>query len=145
MKKIQSMMLMLLVAVMGMCVQSCGSDDDNTPSGYNSVTYVREDFSTTLKFQGRNMSAYADASVVAQLSQNDQLVLVAFLSSIKQADASLQALVEGGTIPADAKVISTYKKFIEDYLTEKGFEGNIKISKVRNGSSSEIGTIEFTK
>ena len=144
MKKIQSMMLMLLVAVMGMCVQSCG-DDDNTPSGYNSVTYVREDFSTTLKFQGRNMSAYADASVVAQLSQNDQLVLVAFLSSIKQADASLQALVEGGTIPADAKVISTYKKFIEDYLTEKGFEGYIKISKVRNGSSSEIGTIEFTK
>ena len=139
------MMLMLLVAVMGMCVQSCGSDDDNTPSGYNSVAYVREDFSTTLKFQGRNMSAYADASVVAQLSENDQLVLVAFLSSIKQADASLQALVDGGTIPADAKVISTYKKFIEDYLTEKGFEGYIKISKVRNGSSSEIGTIEFTK
>ncbi len=29
MKKIQSMMLMLLVAVMGMCVQSCGSDDDD--------------------------------------------------------------------------------------------------------------------
>jgi hypothetical protein len=145
MKKIQSMMLMLLVAVMGMCVQSCGDDDDNTPSGYNSVAYVREDFSTTLKFQGRNMSAYADASVVAQLSQDDQLVLVAFLSSIKQADASLQALVDGGTIPADAKVISTYKKFIEDYLTEKGFEGIIKISKVRNGSSSEIGTIEFTK
>jgi len=140
------MMLMLLVAVMGMCVQSCGDDDDNTPSGgYEKVGYVREDFSTTLKFQGRNMSAYADASVVAQLSQDDQLVLVAFLSSIKQADASLQALVDGGTIPADAKVISTYKKFIEDYLTEKGFEGIIKISKVRNGSSSEIGTIEFTK
>ena len=29
MKKNQSMMLMLLVAVMGMCVQSCGSDDDD--------------------------------------------------------------------------------------------------------------------
>ena len=28
MKKIQSMMLMLLVAVMGMCVQSCGDDDN---------------------------------------------------------------------------------------------------------------------
>ena len=30
MKKIQSMMLMLLVAVMGMCVQSCGDDDNNS-------------------------------------------------------------------------------------------------------------------
>jgi hypothetical protein len=29
MKKIQTMMLMLLVAMMGMCVQSCGSDDDD--------------------------------------------------------------------------------------------------------------------
>ena len=38
MKKIQSMMLMLLVAVMGMCVQSCGSDDDNTPSMSSSYT-----------------------------------------------------------------------------------------------------------
>ena len=28
MKKIQSMMLMLLVAVMGLCVQSCGDDDN---------------------------------------------------------------------------------------------------------------------
>ena len=30
MKKIQSMMLMLLVAVMGICVQSCGDDDNNS-------------------------------------------------------------------------------------------------------------------
>ena len=30
MKKIQSMMLMLLVAVMGMCVQSCGDDESTT-------------------------------------------------------------------------------------------------------------------
>ena len=30
MKKIQSMMLMLLVAVMGLCVQSCGDDDNNS-------------------------------------------------------------------------------------------------------------------
>lgn len=38
MKKIQTMLLMLLVAVMGMCVQSCGSDDDNTPSMSSSYT-----------------------------------------------------------------------------------------------------------
>ena len=30
MKKIQSMMLMLLVAVMGLCVQSCGDDESTT-------------------------------------------------------------------------------------------------------------------
>ena len=38
MKKIHSMMLMLLVAVMSLCVQSCGSDDDNTPSMSSSYT-----------------------------------------------------------------------------------------------------------
>ena len=143
MKKIQSMMLLLLVAVMGMCVQSCG-DDDNTSTGGDRISYVREDFSRTLKFEGRYFSEYNDETV-NELPQTQKATLLSFVVSYKQADASLQLLIDGGTIPADAKVVSTYKKYLEDYLTEKGFEGYIKISKVRNGNSSEIGTIEFTK
>lgn len=146
MKKIQSMMLMLLVAVMGMCVQSCGSDDDNTPSGgYEKIGYVRENFNNTLKFQGKNFSEYSKQETVAQLPESDQTVLLNFITSVKDADASLQEFVDGGVTAADSRVLSTYKKHLENFISGKGFEGYIKISKVRNGSSSEIGTIEFTK
>ena len=54
MKKIHSMMLMLLVAVMSLCVQSCGSDDDNTPSSpMNNWKCLR---TNSLKLELRNIS-----------------------------------------------------------------------------------------
>ena len=144
MKKIQTLMLMLLVAVMGMTVQSCG-DDDNSTSGDNKVGYIREDFSKTLKFQDRYISEYSDEATVKKLSEDQQMTLLAFFTAIKEADASLQTLVDGGTTPADAKVISTYKKYVEEFTNNKGFEGTIKITKVKNGTTSEVGTITFTK
>ena len=114
MKKIQSMMLMLLVAVMGMCVQSCG-DDDNTPSGgYEKVGYVREDFNNTLKFQGKNFSEYSKKETVAQLPENDQMLLLNFITAVNDADASLQEFVDGGVTAADSRVLSTYKKHLEN-------------------------------
>ena len=146
MKKIQSMMLMLLVAVMGMCVQSCGSDDDNTPSGgYEKVGYVREDFNNTLKFQGKYFSEFSKPETVAQLSESDQMLLLNFLTSVKDADASLQEFVDGGATAADSRVLSTYKKHLENFISGKGFEGYIKITKTKNGDTSDVGTISFSK
>ena len=146
MKKIQSMMLMLLVAVMGMCVQSCGDDDDNTPSGgYEKVGYVREDFNNTLKFQGKYFSEYSKQETVAQLSESDQTVLLNFITSVKDADASLQEFVDGGVTAADSRVLSTYKKHLENFISGKGFEGYIKITKVKNGVTSDVGNVTFTK
>ena len=145
MKKIQSMMLMLLVAVMGMCVQSCG-DDDNTPSGgYEKVGYVREDFNNTLSFQGKYFSEFSKPETVAQLPESDQMVLLNFITSVKDADASLQEFVDGGVTAADSKVLSTYKKHLENFISGKGFEGYIKITKVKNGVTSDVGTVTFTK
>lgn len=80
-----------------------------------------------------------------KLSEDQQMTLLAFFTAIKEADASLQTLVDGGTTPADAKVISTYKKYVEEFTNNKGFEGTIKITKVKNGTTSEVGTITFTK
>ena len=145
MKKIQSMMLMLLVAVRGRCVQSCGSDDDNTPSGYNSVADVREDFSKTLKFMDRYWSEYSNETIAAKLTAEERLLFLSFVAAVSQADASLQDLVNAGTTPADSKVLSTYKKYLEDYTSGKGFEGYIKITKVKNGDTSDVGTVTFTK
>ena len=145
MKKIQSMMLMLLVAVMGMCVQSCG-DDDNTPSGgYEKVGYVREDFNNTLKFQGKYFSEYSKQETVAQLPESDQMLLINFITSVKDADASLQEFVDGGATAADSRVLSTYKKHLENFISGKGFEGYIKITKTKNGDTSDVGTISFSK
>ena len=136
---------MLLVAVMGLCVQSCG-DDDNTPSGgYEKVGYVREDFNNTLKFQGKNFSEYSKPETVAQLSESDQMLLLNFIASVKDADASLQEFVDGGVTAADSKVLSTYKKHLENFISGKGFEGYIKITKVKNGDKSDVGTVTFTK
>ena len=145
MKKIQSMMLMLLVAVMGMCVQSCGSDDDNTPSGYNSVGYVREDFSKTLKFMDRYWGEYSNEAIAAKLTAEERLLFLSFVAAVSQADASLQDLVNAGSTPADSKVLSSYYKYLEDYTSGKGFEGYIKITKVKNGDTSDVGTVTFTK
>ena len=139
------MMLMLLVAVMGLCVQSCG-DDDNTPSGgYEKVGYMREDFNNTLKFQGKYFSEYSKQETVAQLSESDQMLLLNFITSVKDADASLQEFVDGGATAADSRVLSTYKKHLENFISGKGFEGYIKITKVKNGDTSDVGTVTFTK
>lgn len=145
MKKIQSMMLMLLVAVMGLCVQSCGDDDDTPSGGYEKVGYVREDFNNTLKFQGKYFSEYSKQETVAQLPESDQMLLLNFITSVKDADASLQEFVDGGATAADSRVLSTYKKHLESFISGKGFEGYIKITKVKNGVTSDVGTVTFTK
>ena len=69
MKKIHSMMLMLLVAVMSLCVQSCSKEETTVPGSIERVTYTREDFSSSLKFQDRAMSAYADVATIALLTK----------------------------------------------------------------------------
>ena len=139
------MMLMLLVAVMGLCVQSCGDDDDTPSGGYEKVGYVREDFNNTLKFQGKYFSEYSKQETVAQLPESDQMLLLNFITSVKDADASLQEFVDGGATAADSRVLSTYKKHLESFISGKGFEGYIKITKVKNGVTSDVGTVTFTK
>ena len=145
MKKIHSMMLMLLVAVMSLCVQSCSKEETTIPGSIERVTYSREDFSSSLKFQDRAMSAYADVATVALLTQEQQQTLLAFFDAIKQGDSNLQSMVEGGTTPSDSKVLNAYKKYLEDFTSGKGFEGYIKITKTKNGDTSDVGTISFSK
>ena len=42
MKKIHSMMLMLLVAVMSLCVQSCSKEETTVPGSIERVVVLRE-------------------------------------------------------------------------------------------------------
>ena len=145
MKKIHSMMLMLLVAVMSLCVQSCSKEETTVPGSIERVAYTREDFSSSLKFQDRAMSAYADVATVALLTQEQQKTLLAFFDAIKQGDSNLQSMVDGGTTPSDSKVLNAYKKYMEAFTSGEGFEGYIKITKTKNGDTSDVGTISFSK
>ena len=82
MKKIQTLMLTLLVVVMGMAVQSCGSDDDNLTTSYTmSATLDVKDKGSltdeqieTLKNGLRKTETGNYASDAAARSTTDQLV-----------------------------------------------------------------------
>ena len=58
MKKIQSMMLMLLVAVMGLCVQSCGDDESTTIKTNVYFKYNRVDQLQYVKGQEATVKAF---------------------------------------------------------------------------------------
>ena len=58
MKKIQSMMLMLLVAVMGLCVQSCGDDESTTIKTNVYFKYNRVDQLRYVKGQEATVKAF---------------------------------------------------------------------------------------
>ena len=82
MKKIQTLMLTLLVVVMGMAVQSCGKDDDNltTPYTISATVDVKDKGSLTdaqietLKNSFRKSETANYASDAAARSATDQSV-----------------------------------------------------------------------
>ena len=67
MKKIQSMMLMLLVAVMGLCVQSCGDDESTTIKTNVYYKYDRVDKLQYVKGQEAIVKAF-DSDLAGVLS-----------------------------------------------------------------------------
>ena len=143
MKKIQSMMLMLLVVVMGMTIQSCEKEETKIVGG-GVVTYSREPFTTTLKFKDVLCEEYQNPMVLAQLTQDELLVFNTFATLVSQADNSMKNLDSSNA--TDSNVLNIYKSYLKEYQSGKGFEGYIKITKSTNGGSpTEIGRITFTK
>ena len=140
MKKIQSMMLMLLVVVMGMTVQSCSKEE--TKISGSVVTYSRQAYNNTLKFKDRAVGDYLDPTVYAQLSQSEGTDLNNFIALVNAADETLKASSDA----TDSFVLNLYEGALKSYKSGKGFEGYIQITKSTNGgSSTEVGRITFTK
>jgi len=141
MKKIQSMMLMLLVVVMGMTVQSCSKEETKIIDG-GIVTYSRQAYNNTLKFKDRAVGDYLDPTVYAQLSQSEGADLNNFIALVNAADETLKASSDA----TDSFVLNLYEGALKSYKSGKGFEGYIQITKSTNGgSSTEVGRITFTK
>ena len=102
MKKIQSMMLMLLVAVMGMCVQSCGDDESTTIKTnvyfkYNRVDqlqYVKGQEATVQAFD-KDLAGVLDASnkqtvTEEQVIQRVQAVVNTYENGVMMGGCDLQ-------------------------------------------------------
>ena len=124
MKKIQSMMLMLLVAVMGMCVQSCG--DDNGPDGGD----VLESFTLQAKIiDSGNLSdgAVAQINIIcAAMKRTD----TATENSIKKAlDATIPAFA--ASLPTkgenDVNAIYTIRIFITNSADKEIYGRNVEV------------------
>ena len=133
MKKVQTLMLMLLVAVMGMTVQSCSKEETKTISG--ETEYFRKPL-TDLNYKGKKVTDYT-----AQEVAGDE-VLGAFAVALSSADASMGSLSYG----SDATIMKIYQNAMADFTYGKGFEGYILITKSDSGGSEkEVGRITFTK
>ena len=133
MKKVQTLMLMLLVAVMGMTVQSCSKEETKTISG--ETDYFRKPL-TDLNYKGKKVTDYT-----AQEVAGDE-VLGAFAVALSSADASMGSLSYG----SDATVMKIYQNAMADFTYGKGFEGYILITKRDSGGSeTEVGRVSFTK
>lgn len=132
MKKFQSMMLMLLVAVMGMAVQSCGSDEETTTVTY---TYSRKPLNN-LTYNGKVLTSYTEAEVQADA------VLTSFGLALVEADQSLQ----NQSYVSESSIMSIYRNALSPFTSGKGFEGYVLLVKQRTGGNEEeLGRITFTK
>lgn len=138
-------MLMLLLVVMGMTVQSCSKEETKIVGG-ETVAFLRDDFSKTLKFRGVDFSEFANEAAITKLAVEDQELVLLFLNAVAQGDKEVESLMVSGSVPSDSKVLSIYNNELSSFKSGKGFEGYIIISKTVNGGrATEIGRITFTK
>ena len=133
MKKIQAMMLMLLLVVMGLSVQSCGSDETTTNLAF---VYTREPLDN-LRYKDKVVSEYTPSELAGDP------VLLAFGEALVLADGSMGNL-DGAS---DNTVMNIYKNALAPFTSGKGFEGYVLLMKSNlDGSNKrEIGRITFTK
>lgn len=135
MKKIQNLMLMLLAVVMGMTVQSCGSE---TKTEVVSYVYAREPLNN-LSYDGKILSQYTPEEIAAIPN------IIAFAAALSDCDESLTTLSEASA--SDSKVLQLYQRGLANFTSGMGFEGYLLITKARVGSDSktEVGRVTFTK
>ena len=125
-------MLMLLVAVMSLCVQSCSKEETTTVT----FVYSRQPL-TELSYNGKAMTSMTEEYILADET------LTAFGISLQAADQSAQKL-DGAN---DNTFMNIYRSAFSSFTSGKGFEGYILFTKKKNGSDNteEIGRITFTK
>lgn len=138
MKKIQVMMFMLLVATMGITVQSCSKEE--TTIKYVNVAYGRGDLST-IYYENRDLVTIAGDP--ESLSDEDAEKVLGLLNAIKSADQSMES--SSFDSMTDKKAVSIYQTALSSFVTGKGFSGYLLIFKIEDNKKTEIGRVTFSE
>jgi hypothetical protein len=143
MKVLSKMLLMLLVAVMGLGVQSCTKEETTIVT--TRVTYQRGDCSNVY-YKGKNlMTIYNQASTNPQAVTDEEATALSVMNSALSAgDRALDSY----DVLSDSQVMDIYKTAMKLLVSGEGYSGYLPIYRFDDGkeeNKKEIGRITFTE
>lgn len=144
MKLLSNMLLMLLVAVMGMSMQSCSKEETKIVNPTD-VGYGRGELSTVYYGQKSVMTIVTTAiSSPQSVSEKEYTAALLFTSAVKDGDDELQSYAA----MTDNQAVSIYQKALKSFTSGKGFSGYLPIYRFDKNSEAnkkEIGRISFSE
>ena len=143
MKLFAKMLLMLLVAVMGMSVQSCSKEETKIVN--SQVAYGRGDGST-IYYGDKSLSTiiYLSSANPQTVTEAEAAAVLALNSAVTAADQELQSY---GAM-TDSQAIKIYQNALKSFVSGKGYSGYLPIYRYDEGkeeNKTEIGRITFSE
>ena len=144
MKLFSKMLLMLLVAVMGMSLQSCSKEETKIVNP-TSVGYGRGELSTVYYGQKSVMSIITmAASDPKSVSEEEYAAAIVLTSAVATGDTELQSYAS----MTDSQAVSIYQKALKSLTSGKGYSGYLPIYRFDDNKESnkkEIGRISLSE
>ena len=133
-------MLMLLVAVMGLSVQSCSKEETKVVNP-TKVAYGRGELSTIYYGQKSVMTIITMAASGSQsVTEKEAKAAIDFANAVKTGDDELK------TATMDSEAVKIYKNALKSLVSGQGFSGYLPIYRYDgDDNEKEIGRITFTE
>ena len=130
-------MLMLLVAVMGLSVQSCSKEETKVVNPTN-VAYGRSDLAN-VSYGGKSV---VEIALSTSPTEEEKAAVSALNTALNAGD---QELKNSGAM-TDSQAVKIYKNAMKSLLTGKGYSGYFIIYRYDgDDNEKEIGRITFTE
>lgn len=144
MKLLSKMLLMLLVAVMGMSLQSCSKEETSIVSP-TSVGYGRGELSTVYYGQKSVMTIITmAASDPKSVTEEEFAAATLLVNAVSSGDNELQ----NWAYMSDDKAVQIYQQALKSLTSGKGYSGYLSIYRFEDNKEEnkrEIGRITFTE
>ncbi len=144
MKLFSKMLLMLLVAVMGMSLQSCSKEETKIVNP-TSVGYGRGELSTVYYGQKSVMSIITmAASNPKSVTEEEAAAALVFTNAVKAGDDELNNYA----VMTDSQALKIYQNALKSLTSGKGYSGYLPIYRFDDNKESnkkEIGRINFSE
>ena len=144
MKLLSKMLLMLLVAVMGMSLQSCSKEETSIVNP-TSVGYGRGELSTVYYGQKSVMTIITmAASNPKSVSEEEFAAATLLANAVSSGDNELQ----NWAYMSDDKAIQIYQQALKSLTSGKGYSGYLPIYRFeenKEANKKEIGRITFSE